>query len=153
MSVIDEGVKAIALSLIPPGDNASPRRIKTWRWTVAILTGVAALHVGIQIARAFGFMMFIGWSPYATADDLANALKTQNVILQQLQSNQNASDVRSLERDMRDTRIMQCNAIGEKNSTAMQFFDVQMGQLQNTYRSKVGFWWNVPDCISLVAQK
>ena len=64
--------------LRPPKADASERHVQSWRWFIAVSTGVTALSLTLHILLACGFLTFIhpGFASAADVEQIREERKT-----------------------------------------------------------------------------
>jgi hypothetical protein len=131
VSLLDQITDALE-SLVPPHD-ADPKKIRGWRWRVALVSCTAFVGLILTDAADRGFMPLI--PAFATAQQVQDLAKQQHDFILQLVND-----------DILGTREKQCH---ETNDDAKQLYTRELAWLNNEYRHLTGAYYQIPDCADL----
>jgi hypothetical protein len=110
---MNEYVKAVATRLKPPAHDADPKVVMTWRWFVALTTGVTAMALSVHIALACGLLAGVtGYPGFARATDVET-----------LKAEARVQRIRELSKDLLDTKQKQCVASGDVKRLYLQTYN------------------------------
>lgn len=146
-----------AVKILTPPKDQEQKSWRRWGWTVVGATIVLNTPSMIHIAWACGWLAFLGFPGFATADSVHDAV---SIVEQKLDKTdmkvtvQQASTT-SIQIDLLDSKILgtrqaQCEAIKSNNQSAKQFTtDKLRNELLPKYRDLTGTEYQLPDCSEL----
>jgi hypothetical protein len=98
-----EQVKEFATRLKPPGRDATPEDVQSWRWFVALTTGITAMGMTAHIIIACGYATGLGLSGFAKATEIP-------IVVAEAMAKKREQELPSM---ILDAKQKQCNATGE----------------------------------------
>jgi hypothetical protein len=139
-------------ALIPPTDASNEKNYK-WRVSVAL----AILFIGVNTVANTVFMfglipfLFSGFASVTTVQDLAtkNDLAKVSDSLSSVSSIVKESQIETLDQQIYNLHVMECNALKAKNMDAADSHGRRLSELTRKFRVLIGYDYILRPCSEL----